>query len=199
MTELRVSGSGSRETVEEAYPGDIVGIVGQQNLGIGDTLTEDDAILYDEIPHFPPEVFASLHNPNPSNFKKFREGLDQLLQEGVVQGLQRTNAAQRVPILAAVGPLQFEVVQYRLESEYGAESRLEQTDWKLLRWIDPSLDPTTITENILPTGAALVQNSHNQLGILFTGEWGLNYFQEKNPSIVLAELPLNNGQISRER
>ncbi|MBI1803356.1 MAG: peptide chain release factor 3 [Ignavibacteriae bacterium] len=188
----------SRETINEAYPGDIVGFVGQQNFGIGDTVTEDDEIIYNEIPHFPPEVFAMLQNPNPANFKKFREGLDQLLQEGVVQGLQRTNAAQRVPILAAVGPLQFEVVQYRLESEYGAESRLEQTEWKLLQWIDPAIHRELITENILPTGAALVQNGDDQLGILFTGDWGLNYFQEKNPSIGLSELPFTNGQSNGE-
>ncbi len=179
----------SRETVEEAYAGDIVGFVGQQDFGIGDTLTEDEKIVYDEIPHFPPEVFVMLNNPNPSKFKKFREGLDQLLQEGVVQGLQRTNAAQRVPILAAVGPLQFEVVQYRLESEYGAESRLEQTEWKLLRWVDPAISKEQLSENILPTGAALVQNSEGQIAILFTGEWGLNYFIEKNPAIKLYEIP----------
>lgn len=183
----------SRETVDEAFPGDIIGFVGQQNFGIGDTLTEDPSIIYNEIPHFPPEVFASLVNPNPSNFKKFREGLDQLLQEGVVQGLQRTNAAQRVPILAAVGPLQFEVVQYRLESEYGAESRLEQSDWKLLRWVDPAVDRASLTDTMLPTGAVYVQNAEGSLGILFTGEWGLHYFMEKQPSIGLSEMPFRNG------
>jgi peptide chain release factor 3 len=170
-----------------------VGFVGQQDFGIGDTVTEEEGIVYTEIPHFPPEVFAFLNNPNPSKFKKFREGLDQLLQEGVVQGLQRTNAAQRVPILAAVGPLQFEVVQYRLESEYGAESRIEPTDWKILRWLDPSLKQEDLNENILPTGATFVQNAERQLAILFTGEWGLNYFIEKNPAIKLAEMPFRDG------
>ena len=161
--------------------------------GIGDTVTEKEGIVYTEIPHFPPEVFALLNNPNPSKFKKFREGLDQLLQEGVVQGLQRTNAAQRVPILAAVGPLQFEVVQYRLESEYGAESRLEPTDWKILRWVDPVHKLENLSENILPTGATFVQNAAGELAILFTGEWGLNYFIEKNPSITLSEMPFRDG------
>ena len=101
---------------------------------------------------------------------------------------------QRNPILAAVGALQFEVVQYRLESEYGAESRLESTEWKLMRWIDPSIDREQLTENMLPTGAALAQNDEGQMGILFTGEWGLNYFQEKNPSVTLSELPFKNGR-----
>ncbi len=182
-----------RETVDEAYPGDIVGFVGQQNFGIGDTLAADENIVYDEIPHFPPEVFATLSNPNPSNFKKFREGLDQLLQEGVVQGLQRINSAQRVPLLAAVGPLQFEVVQYRLENEYGAESRLEQTEWKMMRWVDPLLDREAVKQCNLPSGSEIAENAEGQLVILFKGEWALNYFMEKNPSIRISELPFRNG------
>src|SRR2546422_4193610 len=78
-----------------------------------------------EIPRFTPEAFAYLHNPNTAKFKQFRRGLDQLLQEGVIQVLGLRDAATKVPLLAAVGPLQFEVVQFRLESEYGAASRLE--------------------------------------------------------------------------
>ncbi len=182
-----------RETVDEAYPGDIVGFVGQQNFGIGDTLTEDEKIVYNEIPHFPPEVFAFLNNPNTAKYKKFREGLDQLLQEGVVQGFQRTNAAQRVPILAAVGPLQFEVVQYRLESEYGAESRLEATDWKLMRWVDPELDRESAMKSNLPPGSEFVENNEGKLVILFKNEWALNYFFEKNPTVKLSELPFKSG------
>ncbi|HUL43954.1 MAG TPA: peptide chain release factor 3 [Bacteroidota bacterium] len=188
----------SRETLEEAYPGDIVGFVGQQALGIGDTLTTDGTILYDEIPHFPPEVFALLNNPNPAGFKKFREGLDQLLQEGVVQAFRRVRNTDTTPILAAVGPLQFDVVRYRLESEYGAESRLEDTAWKLLRYVDPSVDRSVLTDNLLPTGAVFAEDREGRICILFTGEWGLRYFQEKNSSIPLTEMPVptsprNNG------
>ncbi len=183
-----------RETIDEAYPGDIVGFVGMQNFGIGDTLSEDEKTVYHEIPHFPPEVFASLSNPNPSNFKKFREGLEQLLQEGVVQGLQRLNSAQRIPLLAAVGPLQFEVVQYRLESEYGAESKLEQTDWKLMRWIHPSHNRDAARAANLPSGSELAENDEGALVVLFKSEWALNYFVEKNLSIKLSELPWSAGQ-----
>lgn len=178
-----------RETVEEAYPGDIVGFVGQSSLGIGDTLTQDERIVYDEIPHFPPEYFALLHNPNPGHYKKFRDGVEQLLQEGVVQGFTLKNSLQRVPVLAAVGPLQFEVVQYRLESEYGAPSRLEPADWKLLRWIDPAYDIKAFSRAIAPTGCALAENSEKQHAILFPNEWALNYFMEKNSDIALSELP----------
>lgn len=181
-----------RETVEEAYPGDIVGFVGQSSFGIGDTLTEDEAIVYNEIPRFPPECFAMLHNPNPGMYKKFRDGIDQLLQEGVVQGLQLRNSGQRVPVLAAVGPLQFEVVQYRLESEYGAPSRVENTEWKMLRWIDPALDMASFPGNSLPTGSALAESTDGRPAILFPGEWAVKYFTEKNPAINLSELPFEN-------
>ena len=132
-----------RETVDEAYAGDIVGFVGQSLLSIGDTLSEDPSIVYDEIPRFPPEVFAFLRNPNPSKFKRFREGVDQLLQEGVVQGFYPRDSSTQMPILAAVGPLQFEVFQYRLENEYGAEAELGPTEWKFVRWVHPSVEVTS--------------------------------------------------------
>jgi peptide chain release factor 3 len=188
-----------RETVDEAYPGDIVGFVGQSLLGIGDTLTEDPSIMYDEIPRFPPECFAILNNPNPSKFKRFREGLDQLLQEGVVQGFQPRNASQQVPILAAVGPLQFEVFQSRLESEYGAEARLDPTEWKFARWIQPSAEASLISPGMLPTGAILADDSRGQTVILFPGDWALNYFTEKHPAVALSELPFDNVSAETRR
>ena len=123
-----------RETVDEAFPGDVIGLVGHAEFGIGDTLTEDAGIEYHEIPRFVPECFAYLHNPSTAHFKRFRAGLEHLLQEGVVQPFQLKHATQRVVLLGAVGPLQFEVLQYRLETEYGAKSRLEPAPWKLIRW-----------------------------------------------------------------
>ena len=112
-----------RETIDEAFPGDVVGLVGHSNFRIGDTLAEDPALAYEEIPRFTPECFAWLQSPSTAQFKRFREGLEQLLQEGVVQSFRLKDASPRGPLLGAVGPLQFEVVQYRLQTEYGAESR----------------------------------------------------------------------------
>jgi peptide chain release factor 3 len=134
-----------REVINEAWPGDIIGLVGHADFGIGDTLTTDPKIVYKEIPRFTPEAFSWLHNPNTAKYKQFRTGLDQLLQEGVIQVLQLRDAATKAPLLAAVGPLQFEVVQYRLESEYGAASRLEAAPWTVVRWLaagltEPDLD-----------------------------------------------------------
>jgi peptide chain release factor 3 len=178
-----------RETVDAAYPGDIVGFVGQSILRIGDTLAEDPQIRFEEIPRFPPECFAVLNNPNPSKYKRFREGLDQLLQEGVVQGFLPRNGGPQVPILAAVGPLQFEVFKYRLENEYGAESRLEAAEWKVARWLPASADPSVLTSVSLPTGAVLVNDGKGNPVILFPGDWALEYFTEKNPTLELSELP----------
>ncbi len=178
-----------RETVDEAYPGDIIGFIGNSNFGIGDTITENQSIVYHEIPKFAPEHFVFMHNPNPSNYKKFRDGLDQLLQEGVIQAFYVKNSVQKIPLLGAVGPLQFEVVQYRLESEYGAESRLEQTNWKVLRWVSPEADNDQLGNIVLPAGATLAMDSLERLVILLTSEWSLNYFMEKYPKIKLGDVP----------
>ncbi len=180
-----------RETVDEAYPGDIIGFVGNSNFGIGDTISEDADIIYHEIPKFAPEHFVFMHNPNPSNYKKFRDGLDQLLQEGVIQAYYLKSSYQKVPVLGAVGPLQFEVVQYRLESEYGAESRLEQTNWKVMRWLSPEISAEQQSQILLPAGAAWALDSEERTIVLFTSEWSMNYFIEKNPKVELSDIPFN--------
>jgi peptide chain release factor 3 len=178
-----------RETIDEAYPGDIVGFVGNSNLGIGDTVTADPTILYDEIPKFASEYFVFIHNPNPADFKKFRDGLEQLLQEGVIQLFYLKNSGQKIPLLGAVGPLQFEVAQYRLENEYGAKSRLEPTNWKLMRWLNPEIDSSEISGILLPAGAVFAIDSDDRMVILFTSEWSLNYFKERNPKIEISDVP----------
>lgn len=178
-----------RETIDEAYAGDIVGFVGQSLLSIGDTLAASPDICYDEIPRFPPECFALLSNPNPSKFKRFREGVEQLLREGVVQGFQPVSAGQQVPVLAAVGPLQFDVFKYRIENEYGAEADLSLAEYKCARWVHPSVDRSTLTTGVLPTGSLLTEDARGQAVILFPGDWALNYFVDKHPSITLSPLP----------
>ncbi len=177
----------SRETVDEGYPGDIIGLVGHGDFGIGDTLSEDPSIVFHEIPRFSPECFAMLHNPVPANYKKFRDGLDQLMQEGVVQLLQLKFSGIKAPVLAAVGPLQFEVVQYRLENEYNAPTRIEQAEWKHLRWAHPSHDEKFLQSLLLPTGAVIAEDGEGKLAILFTTDYSLNYFVEKNPDLKLAK------------
>ncbi|HOX01127.1 MAG TPA: peptide chain release factor 3 [Candidatus Paceibacterota bacterium] len=174
-----------RSTVDEAYPGDVVGLVGHSSFRIGDTLAHDPAIVFDEIPRFAPECFAWIHSSSVAQFKRFREGLDQLLQEGVVQSFLPSNPTQRAPLLGAVGPLQFEVVQYRLLSEYGAESRLETAPWKVVRWIDHG----TVLESSLPSGARMAVDAAHHPVILFADEWSCNFFAERHPKTPLRPLP----------
>jgi len=177
-----------RETIDEAFPGDVVGLVGHTEFRIGDTLAQDPAVTYAEIPRFTPECFAWLQSPSTAQFKRFREGLEQLLQEGVVQSFSLKDSSQRVPLLGAVGPLQFEVVQYRMQSEYGAESRLEHAAWKVLRWAATE-DGSSIDDAALPTGARLAFDVAGKPVILFPDEWSCNFFAQRNPKVRLAALP----------
>jgi len=185
-----------RETVDEAWPGDVVGLVGHDVLGIGDTLTEDKAIVFDEIPRFPPEVFTFISNPNPSDAKKFRAGLEQLLQEGVVQSITLRAGMTTATLLAAVGQLQFEVVQFRLESEYGAASRLDPSNWTIMKWlapVDPAAKLPDSSRFLVPTGVAFGTDKLDQPVGLFPNEWTMRYFVEKNPDVKLHDLPLEQS------
>jgi peptide chain release factor 3 len=159
-------------------------------LGIGDTLTEDKSIAYDEIPRFPPEVFSYISNPSSSDAKKYRAGLEQLLQEGVVQAFHARNSPPGATLLAAVGPLQFEVVQWRLQSEYGAESRLTPTPWTLLRWVEPHPSLANPSELIVASGVSFGTDKFDHPIVLFPSEWTMRYFLEKNSQLKLHELPL---------
>lgn len=179
-----------RETVDEAWPGDVIGLVGHDAFGIGDTLTEDRTIVFDEIPRFPPEVFTYISNPNPADSKKFRAGLEQLLQEGVVQSFNARHAPPGSTLLAAVGPLQFEVVQYRLQAEYNAESRLEATPWTLLKWLEPHPSLKNPSSLVLASGVSFGTDKFDQPIALFPNDWTMQYFKERNPELKLHDLPL---------
>jgi peptide chain release factor 3 len=178
-----------RETVDEAWPGDVVGLVGYDEFGIGDTLTEDPSIRYREIPRFLPEHFAYLHGTSTSQQKRFREGLSQLLQEGVVQSFTLRDSVSRIPLLGAVGPLQFDVVQYRLKSEYGADTRIERAPYQVLRWIAPAVDANVVDAAVERASVALAHDEVGHRVLLFSDEWALNYFKREHPTVTLTDLP----------
>jgi peptide chain release factor 3 len=187
-----------RETVEDAVAGDVVGLVGNDLFGIGDTLTDDRTIVYDEIPEFTPECFAYLHNPQPGNYKRFNLGLEQLLREGVARKFDVVGGAQKVALLAAVGPLQFEVLAYRLQSEYGAESRVEMTSYSLARWWRVKDKPAPRVEDLAeldlpetPDGARLAFDDRGRAVVLLTDEWPLRFFTSRNPSVELSPIPFD--------
>jgi peptide chain release factor 3 len=178
-----------RETVDEAFAGDVVGIVGNQDFFIGDTVAEDPSVLFDEIPTFAPEVFSYLHNPSTAQAKRFREGLDQLMKEGVAQPFEIVNSLQRVALLGAVGPLQFEVLLHRMENEYGAAARLESAPWSIARWL-PDVAPGAEKPDFkLPTGAALATDRKGQWVLFFPSSWACDFFIKNNPDVRLSTTP----------
>ena len=183
-----------RETVDEAYPGDVIGLVGHDSFGIGDTLTAEPGITYKEIPRFTPEAFSYLHNPNTAKFKQFRQGLEQLLQEGVIQALHLRNSTVKVSLLAAVGPLQFEVVQFRLENEYGAVSRLEAAPWTVVRWLPVDMKEDDLDALSLPTGSRVAYDVGNNAVVLFPNEWSADYFTKTNERVPLSSLPVQTAR-----
>jgi peptide chain release factor 3 len=187
-----------RETIDEAVAGDVVGLVGNDLFGVGDTLTDDRTIVFDEIPEFTPECFAYLHNPHTGNSKKFNLGLEQLLREGVARRYDTIGATQKVALLAAVGPLQFEVMVYRLLNEYGAETRLEHANWTLARWwrFKGEAAPTrdTIDMDKVPEthdGSRLGFDDKNRAIVLFTEQWPLRFFTSRNPNVELSTTPFD--------
>jgi len=183
-----------RETVDVAYPGDIVGLVSHGNFRIGDTLTAISGLEYNEIPRFPPEVFSYLHNSAPSKFKQFNEGLEQLMNEGVIQVFYMHNTIQKTVLLGAVGQLQFEVVKHRLETEYSAEVRLEESPFAEVRWLDPSIEISAFDGMYLGSNVRLATDVDKQLVLLFPDEWAVNYFVEKNPEFPLSKSSPKQGE-----
>lgn len=180
-----------RETVVAAYPGDIVGLISNAKFGIGDTLTQDNSIEYKGIPHFAPEHFIFLNNPNPSNYKRFRDGLEQLLQEGVVQSFELNTHSPNKLALGAIGPLQFDVVEYRMKSEYNADTERLPTNWSSMRWVDPEYTAEDFNRGNLPVGAMTGYDRKGNLVILFTNDWSINMFREKQPEVKLSDTPFD--------
>ncbi|MCP9833265.1 MULTISPECIES: peptide chain release factor 3 [unclassified Cyanobium] len=172
-----------REVVDDAYPGDVIGLNNPGMFAIGDTLYTGSRVEYEGIPCFSPEIFAWLRNPNPSAFKSFRKGVNELREEGAVQVLYDTDPSKRDPILAAVGQLQLEVVQYRLENEYGVTSRLEPLEFSVARWVSggwPALESVGRLFN-----CKTVRDAWDRPVLLFRNDWNLHQLQEDHPQLEL--------------
>ena len=163
-----------RTSVETAYPGDVIGINNPGNFAIGDTLyTGNDKVRFPGIPSFSPEKFAYIRSPNPSDYKSFRKGMDQLLAEGAIQALRQRNDDGGGPLmLAAVGQLQFEVVQARLENEYKVESLMEPLSYSLARWVEggwEAVDKADADGKLF--GIMIVQDRWERPVLLFRNDW----------------------------
>ena len=125
-----------RETVDDAYPGDVVGLVNANDVRVGDTLYFEESVTFPRIPSFAPEHFSVARVRDTSRFKQFRRGISQLDEEGVVQVLRDPDLGDQAPVLAAVGPMQFDVAVHRLENEFGAPVELSPTAYSVARRTD---------------------------------------------------------------
>jgi peptide chain release factor 3 len=174
-----------RETVETAFPGDVIGLVNATALRPGDTLYADVPVAYPPIPSFAPEHFAVVRCKDAGKYKQFRRGIDQLDTEGVVQVLSSDLRGDQAPVLAAVGPLQFDVVLHRLEHEFGAKSELSRLDYEIARLTDEAG-----TEALKGARGAevLTRRLDGALLALFADKWRLNAIQRDNPSVRLDPL-----------
>jgi peptide chain release factor 3 len=170
-----------RETVPEAFPGDVVGIVNPGRVAIGDTLFTGERLRFPPIPQFPAEQFALLR-PVDLRHKRFDEAVDQLAEEGLLQVfVPRTG--QRHPIVGVIGPLQFDVIEGRLLSEYGIRCTLDRLPHVAARW--PVVTPNRSSPLKLPlTGVLQAVDRQERDVLLFQSDWELRYTAEQNPEVL---------------
>ncbi len=173
-----------RDTVEEAFPGDVIGLVNAKDLRIGDTVYEGDPVHFPPIPTFDPEVFMTARPKDTGRFKQFRSGLSQLDEEGVVQVLRDPDLGDQAPILAAVGSLQFDVFAHRLEHEFGAEVILGGTPYTVAR----RTDEATAAALRGKTGIRVVNRSDGSLVALFDSKYYLERVITDNPTYLLKRM-----------
>jgi peptide chain release factor 3 len=170
-----------REITDEAFPGDIIGLTNPGAFAIGDTVTTGAALAYEGIPQFSPEQFATIRPTVPTKRKQLLKGLDQLREEGAIQVMWQRSMATPDPILAAVGPLQFDVVRFRLESEYNVETVLQPLPFAVARWIEGPAD--ALAELELYGQSREVEDADRRHAILFETEWSARRAAERHPRV----------------
>jgi peptide chain release factor 3 len=174
-----------RIIIDEAGPGDVIGLPNTGDFAIGDTLYNGVLLKYAPIPRFQPEHFAALRNTDPTKGKQFQKGLRQLEMEGAVQVLHNIDALKREPILAVVGQLQFDVVQARLEFEYNVTTVLERMAYSLARWVS---GPEAMIKRIVSrSDVILTLDSEDRYVALFREPFYLRYTVEKYPDLKFEE------------
>jgi peptide chain release factor 3 len=177
--------AGDRESLDAAYAGDVVGLANPGVFAIGDSLYEPAAgeapVRFERIPSFAPEHFAAVRSIDTSSYKSFGKGIAQLREEGAIQVLYPFGSMRTEPVLAAVGALQFEVVKYRLESEYNVKTVFSALPYGVaLRVRGERAD---IEGAQLPTNAKLVEDWDGSPVVLFESDWSVRLAEEWNPKL----------------
>jgi peptide chain release factor 3 len=172
-----------KEIVDEMFPGDIVGLHDTGTFKIGDTLTEGEILQYKGIPNFSPEHFRYINNVDPMKSKQLNKGIEQLMDEGVAQLF--TLELNNRKIIGTVGALQYEVIQYRLEHEYGAKCSYENINVHKACWIEPKDEKSEEFKEFKRVKSKfLAKDKTNQLVFLADSEFSLQMTQQKYPNII---------------
>jgi peptide chain release factor 3 len=176
-----------RSSVDEAWPGDVVGIMDRGTLRIGDSLTEGRTLEFSDIPRFPPEKFARVVLLDPLRRKQLDAGLRQLTEEGAAQVFftSPTEVAGPTPIVGAVGQLQFDVMMHRLQHEYGVKATLESIQARFPRWVTGPEDD--VRRAASERGRMLLYDAKGHPLMLFDDTWALRWALEREDTLAFHE------------
>ncbi len=170
-----------RETVPEAYPGDVVGVVNPGRIAIGDSLYSRHKVQFPPIPQFPAEHFAYVR-PGEMRHKRFDESIEQLAEEGLLQVFY-PQVGIRHPIIGVIGSLQFDVIQARLSSEYSITCTIDRLSHVAARWFSAPQESLQLPMS----GVMRVVDRHGREALLFNSNWELRYTIDKNPDVVFKD------------
>ncbi len=175
-----------RSVIDVAYAGDIIGVFDPGLFSIGDTICETGCCLrYDGIPSFAPEHFASVERVDTMKRKQFEKGILQIAQEGAIQIFHEPHTGFEEVIVGVVGMLQFEVLEYRLRTEYGVEIRRRTLPYEMIRWI--TSEKSIPSDLNLTSDTKWVQDYRGNNLLLFTAQWCVDWALKRNPDLSLAE------------
>ena len=176
-----------RTIVEEAFPGDIIGIFDPGIFHLGDSLSEGNPNLkFQGIPIFPAEHFARVSVKDSMKRKQFIKGIEQLSEEGAIQVFKQIDIGTETFIIGTVGILQFEVLEYRLLNEYNVNIRISSLPHRFARWLEnPSLDPKTLN---LTSSTFIVLDQKDRPALLFENDWSIHWAKDKNANLELVDI-----------
>jgi peptide chain release factor 3 len=174
-----------RSTIDTAFPGDVIALVNAQALAVGDTLYDGPKVEFPPIPSFAPEHFVVARAKDAGKYKQFQRGIAQLDAEGVVQVLTSDVRGEQAPVLAAVGPLQFDVVRHRMEHEFRAPVETSPLDYSVARRTDAESAPAL---HALSGAEVLKRRNDGELLVLVHNKWRLRVIEREHPGLFLEPL-----------
>ena len=177
-----------RAIVDEAYAGDIIGLFDPGIFSIGDTLcTGKKKVQFAGIPTFSPEHFARIEQKDTMKRKQFVKGMEQIAQEGAIQIFREVGGGMEEVVVGVVGVLQLEVLEYRLNTEYNVEIRMQQLPFEQLRWVQNDPDTYNLRDLDLTSDTKAVEDMKGNRLLLFTSDWAVRWAETHNESLQLSE------------